>query len=141
VAEILASGVFNAALSLEMVELAALKFLLVTGCRRCTTTATAVQSSSLLRGSYLLQSIRTLYHVYLTTKSSSNKVAARAAQQQLVTSVFTTVTQQGHWLMRIRVVRIPVTVSWRRWFQVPVRSESVQSTGSYHVLPSPLIQL
>jgi len=59
-----------------------MKFLLGTGCR---------QNPSLLRGSHLLQTIRTLYHVYLTTESKSNKTTARAALQQLVTSVFTKV--------------------------------------------------
>lgn len=83
-AQMLASSVFNSDLSLERVELAAMKFLLGTGCR---------QNPSLLRGSYLLQSIRTLYHVYLTTESTSNKITARAALQQLVTSIFAKVVQ------------------------------------------------
>ena len=81
-AQMLAQSVFNCDLSLERVELAAMKFLLGTGCR---------QNPSLLRGSHLLQTIRTLYHVYLTTESKSNKTTARAALQQLVTSVFTKV--------------------------------------------------
>jgi hypothetical protein len=83
--EMLAQSVFNSDLTLEHIELTAMKFLLTTGCR--------VTDDSLLRGSYLLQSIRTLYHVYLTTESNSNKVTARAALQQLVTSVFAKVVQ------------------------------------------------
>ena len=85
-AQILASSVFNSDLSNVRVELVAMKFLLCTGCRR--------SKSSLLRGSYLLQSIRTLYHIYLTTESAANKVTARAALQQLVTNVFTKVVQE-----------------------------------------------
>jgi brefeldin A-inhibited guanine nucleotide-exchange protein len=82
-AQMLASSVFNSDLSLERVELAAMKFLLGTGLQQ-----------NLLRGSYMLQSIRTLYHVYLTTESRSNKTTARAALQQLVTSVFTKVVNK-----------------------------------------------
>jgi hypothetical protein len=78
-ASMLASSVFNSDLALEQVERAAIKFLLGTGCR---------QNPVLLRGSYLLQTIRTFYHIYLTTDSQSNKTTARAALQQLVTSVF-----------------------------------------------------
>ena len=85
-AQILASSVFNSDLTHVRAELVAMKFLLCTGCRRTTT--------SLLRGSYLLQSIRTLYHIYLTTESAANKVTARAALQQLVTNVFTKVVQE-----------------------------------------------
>jgi hypothetical protein len=92
-ASMLASAVFNSDLALEQVERAAIKFLLGTGCR---------QNPVLLRGSYLLQAIRTFYHVYLTTDSQSNKTTARAALQQLVTSVFanavstTTTTSNTH---------------------------------------------
>ena len=85
-AQILASSIFNSDLTNVRVELVAMKFLLCTGCRRTKT--------SLLRGSYLLQSIRTLYHIYLTTESATNKVTARAALQQLVTNVFTKVVQE-----------------------------------------------
>lgn len=74
-------------LTLERNELAALKFLLTTGCR------VTPRGDALLRGSHLLQTIRTLYHVYLTTESTPNKTTARAALQQLVTSVFTRVVQ------------------------------------------------
>ena len=81
-AQMLAQSVFNCDLSLERVELAAMKFLLGAGCR---------PTASLLRGSHLLQTIRTLYHIYLTTEAKSNKTTARAALQQLVTSVFTKV--------------------------------------------------
>jgi Guanine nucleotide exchange factor in Golgi transport N-terminal/Sec7 domain/Dimerisation and cyclophilin-binding domain of Mon2 len=83
-AQILATSVFNTDLTVDRVELAALQFLLSTGLRPVT----------LLRGSYLLQTIRTLYHIYLTTETRNNRVAARAALQQLVTSVFTKVVQE-----------------------------------------------
>ena len=83
-AQVLATSVFNTDLTVDRVELAALQFLLSTGLRPAT----------LLRGSYLLQTIRTLYHIYLTTESRNNRVAARAALQQLVTSVFTKVVQE-----------------------------------------------
>jgi Guanine nucleotide exchange factor in Golgi transport N-terminal/Sec7 domain/Dimerisation and cyclophilin-binding domain of Mon2 len=83
-AQILATSVFNTDLTVDRVELAALQFLLSTGLRPVT----------LLRGSYLLQTIRTLYHIYLTTETRNNRVAARAALQQLVTSVFSKVVQE-----------------------------------------------
>jgi hypothetical protein len=79
--EVLAESIFVADLSDERNELAALKFLLTTGCR-------SSEGQALLRGTHLLQSIRVLYHVYLTTDSKHNKTTARAALQQLVTSVF-----------------------------------------------------
>ena len=83
----LAQSVFNSDLTIERNELAAMKFLLSTGCR------TAVDGSSMLHGSHLLQAIRVLYHVYLTTEFSPNKTTARAALQQLVTSVFSRVVK------------------------------------------------
>lgn len=79
-ASMLASSIFNSDMTSERVELASMKFLLGTGCR-----------PGLLRGTYLLQTIRTLYHVYLTTEARSNKVTARAALQQLTMSVFSRV--------------------------------------------------
>ncbi len=82
VIDMLTQSVFNADLSLDRNELAAMKFLLVSGCR------TVDNGEALLHGGYLLQSIRTLYHVYLTTESMSNRTTARAALQQLTTSVF-----------------------------------------------------
>lgn len=75
----LAESVFCSDLSQERIELAAMKFLLTTGCR---------PQQAMLRKSHLLQSIRVLYHVYLTTESNANKTTARASLQQLVTSVF-----------------------------------------------------
>ena len=89
--EVLAESVFVADLSDERNELAALKFLLTTGCR-------SSEGQALLRGTHLLQSIRVLYHVYLTTDSKHNKTTARAALQQLVTSVFMRMimAQEGH---------------------------------------------
>jgi hypothetical protein len=83
----LAQSVFNADLTLERNELSALKFLLTTGCR------ITPQGDALLRGTHLLQAIRTLYHVYLTTESRPNKTTARASLQQLVTSIFTRLVQ------------------------------------------------
>lgn len=83
----LAQSVMNSDLTIERNELAAMKFLLTTGCR------VSPSGEALLRGSHLLQTIRILYHIYLTTESSPNKTTARAALQQLVTSVFTRVVQ------------------------------------------------
>jgi len=83
----IAQSVFSSDLTQDRNELAALKFLLTTGCR------VTPSGNALLRGSHLLQTIRTLYHVYLTTESTPNKTTARAALQQLVTSVFTRVVQ------------------------------------------------
>lgn len=79
--EVLAESIFVADLSDERNELAALKFLLTAGCRTS-------EGEALLRGTYLLQTIRVLYHVYLTTDSKHNKTTARASLQQLITSVF-----------------------------------------------------
>jgi hypothetical protein len=83
----LAQSVFNADLTIERNELSALKFLLTTGCR------ITPDGDAMLRGTHLLQAIRTLYHVYLTTESRPNKTTARASLQQLVTSVFTRLVQ------------------------------------------------
>jgi hypothetical protein len=81
--EMLAESVFASDLSLQRNELAAMKFLLSTGCR-----VTTADGEAMLRGTHLLQTIRVLYHVYLTTVAESNKTTARASLQQLVTSVF-----------------------------------------------------
>ncbi|GKY90351.1 hypothetical protein MPSEU_000009100 [Mayamaea pseudoterrestris] len=83
----LALSIFNSDLTMERNELAALKFLLTTGCRNMG------NGQALLRGSHLLQTIRTLYHIYLTTESQSNKTTAKASLQQLVSSVFARVIQ------------------------------------------------
>lgn len=80
---VLAESIFNANMSMEPIELAAMKFLLTTGCH-----VTGENGHALLRGSHLLQAIRVLYHVYLTTTSDANRTTARAALQQLVTGVF-----------------------------------------------------
>ena len=82
---VLAEGVFSSDLSQERVELAAMKFLLSTGCRMY---PSAEGQQAMLRGTHLLQTIRVLYHVFLTTVSNANKTTARASLQQLVTSVF-----------------------------------------------------
>lgn len=79
---VMAQSVIVTDLSLEKTELATLKFLLTTGCRSSSV------GDALLRGTHLLQAIRVMYHVYLTTESETNKTTARASLQQLVTSVF-----------------------------------------------------
>lgn len=81
--DILAESVFASDLSQEKNELSSMKFLLSTGCRVTTT-----DRQAMLRGTHLLQTIRVLYHVYLTTTIDANKTTARASLQQLVTSVF-----------------------------------------------------
>ncbi|CAJ1964068.1 unnamed protein product [Cylindrotheca closterium] len=80
--DFLAESVFASDLSKSRNELSAMKFLLSTGCR------VGVNGEAMLRGTHLLQTVRVLYHVYLSTFSSSNKTTARASLQQLVTSVF-----------------------------------------------------
>jgi Sec7-like guanine-nucleotide exchange factor len=79
---VLAESVFSGDQSQPANELAAMKFLLSTGCR------VGVDGEALLRGSHLLQTIRVLYHVFLSTPTEANKTTARASLQQLVTSVF-----------------------------------------------------
>eukprot|EP00547_Thalassionema_nitzschioides_P015313 CAMPEP_0194232056 /NCGR_PEP_ID=MMETSP0158-20130606/570_1 /TAXON_ID=33649 /ORGANISM="Thalassionema nitzschioides, Strain L26-B" /LENGTH=2053 /DNA_ID=CAMNT_0038964771 /DNA_START=104 /DNA_END=6264 /DNA_ORIENTATION=+ len=79
---VMAESVIVTDLTQERTELATLKFLLTTGCRSTST------GDALLRGTHLLQAIRVMYHVYLTTDSEANKITARASLQQLVTSVF-----------------------------------------------------
>lgn len=83
VVDVLAESVFSSDLSQSANELAAMKFLLSTGCR-----VTTADGQAMLRGSHLLQTIRVLYHVFLTTTIEANKTTARASLQQLVTSVF-----------------------------------------------------
>lgn len=80
--QIMAESVIVTDLSQERSELAVMKFLLTLGCR------STPEGESLLKGQHLLQAIRVLYHVYLTTESESNKTTARASLQQLVTNVF-----------------------------------------------------
>ena len=80
--DIVAESVFSGDLSHPANELAAMKFLLSTGCR------VGEDGQALLRGSHLLQTIRILYHVFLSTPTEANKTTARASLQQLVTSVF-----------------------------------------------------
>jgi len=81
-ADVLAESVFSGDQSQPNNELAAMKFLLSTGCR------VGEEGEALLRGSHLLQTIRILYHVFLSTPTEANKTTARASLQQLVTSVF-----------------------------------------------------
>lgn len=83
VVEVLAGSVFSSDLSQSETELAAMKFLLSTGCR-----VNTQDGQAMLRGSHLLQTIRVLYQVYLSTATEANKTTARASLQQLVTSVF-----------------------------------------------------
>jgi hypothetical protein len=85
---LLAQAVLAADLSDDRTELVAMKFLLASGCR-----VAQRSQQALLRSSYLLQTIRLLYHIFLTTESRTNKVTARAALQQLVTSVFARMAQ------------------------------------------------
>jgi Guanine nucleotide exchange factor in Golgi transport N-terminal/Sec7 domain/Dimerisation and cyclophilin-binding domain of Mon2 len=80
--QIMVESVIVTDLSKERAELASLKFLLTTGCRNTS------KGESLLKGQHLLQAIRVLYHIFLTTESEANKTTARASLQQLVTNVF-----------------------------------------------------
>jgi len=79
---IMAESVFSGDQSQAANELAAVKFLLSSGCR------VGEDGDGMLRGSHLLQTIRYLYHVFLSTPVEANKTTARASLQQLVTSVF-----------------------------------------------------
>ncbi|CAB9499510.1 inhibited guanine nucleotide-exchange protein 1 [Seminavis robusta] len=79
---IFAQSILVADVTLERSELAAMKFLLSAGCR------VKPGEDALLRGTHLLQTIRMLYHIYLTTDCEANRTTARAALQQLVTSIF-----------------------------------------------------
>ncbi|KAL7436698.1 hypothetical protein ACHAXM_005315 [Skeletonema potamos] len=89
---VLAESVFAADLSLEQIELAALKFLLTTGCRVAACSTDDVENKTvmepMLRGTHLLQTIRICSHVYLQTESKPNRITAKAALQQLVIGVF-----------------------------------------------------
>eukprot|EP00986_Skeletonema_menzelii_P020737 scaffold32152_cov148-Skeletonema_menzelii.AAC.2 len=90
---VLSESIFAADLSMEQIELAALKFLLTTGCRvaACSTDDGEVNKTvmePMLRGAHLLQTIRICSHVYLQTESKPNRTTAKAALQQLVISVF-----------------------------------------------------
>ena len=82
---VICEAVFASDTTHNRVELSVMKFLLSTGCR---VYSSPKGQQALLRGTHLLQSIRVLYHVYLTTESNANKTTARASLQQLVTSVF-----------------------------------------------------
>ena len=84
IANLFTESVLAADLNPERNELAAMKFLLSAGTRVLDDSGEAM-----LGGSHLLQTIRMLYHIFLTTESTSNKITARAALQQLVTHVFT----------------------------------------------------
>jgi hypothetical protein len=139
VAEILASGVFNVDLSLEKVELAALKFL-----------------------RYGLSPL--YHHRHGTIELFAARIVPVAIDSYPVPRVpyYRIVQQQGggarrpgaighERLYHSHATRPLASARSRRpdsrdclletVVQVPVRSESVQSTGSYHVLPSLLIQL
>lgn len=83
VVDVLAESVFSSDLSQSATELAVMKFLLSTGCR-----VSSTDGCAMIRGSHLLQTIRVLYNVYLSTDTEANKTTARASLQQLVTSVF-----------------------------------------------------
>lgn len=85
---LLTQAILAADLSTDRSELVAMKFLLAAGCR-----VAPASRQAMLRGSYLLQTIRLLYHIFLTTESRTNKTTARAALQQLITSVFARMAQ------------------------------------------------
>uniref|UniRef100_A0A7S3P3I7 SEC7 domain-containing protein n=1 Tax=Amphora coffeiformis TaxID=265554 RepID=A0A7S3P3I7_9STRA len=85
---LLTQAVLAADFATEKTELVAMKFLLAAGCR-----ISPGSQQAMLRGSYLLQTIRLLYHIFLTTESRANKTTARAALQQLITSVFCRMAQ------------------------------------------------
>lgn len=82
IVNLMAESILVADVTLERSELAAMKFLLSAGCR------VKPGEDALLRGTHLLQTIRIFYHIYLTTESEANRTTARAALQQLVTSIF-----------------------------------------------------
>ena len=79
----LAESVFSSDLRKEQNELAAMQFLLSAGSRQ-----SPRSKEFTLRGSHLLQTVRVLYHVYLTTENHGNKMTARASLQQLSIMVF-----------------------------------------------------
>ncbi|KAL9190141.1 hypothetical protein ACHAXT_007352 [Thalassiosira profunda] len=99
---VLVESVCAADLSGEKIELAALKFLLTTGCRMvdatggsvggvvegAAETAPAPGAEPMVRGTHLLQTIRVCSQVYLHAEGESNKTTAKAALQQLVITVF-----------------------------------------------------
>ncbi|KAK1748623.1 ARF guanine nucleotide exchange factor [Skeletonema marinoi] len=89
---VLSESIFAADLSLEQIELAALKFLLTTGCRVAACSSSTDDNDGeeeenktvmepMLRGSHLLQT-------FGYTESKPNRTTAKAALQQLVISVF-----------------------------------------------------
>ncbi len=99
---ILCESVYKTFFDSDIVELAALKFLLTMGCRvRNVATPDSNNEEkeqveqqpqkkvvAMLSGSYLLQAIRICYKLYLSTDSESNKTTAKAALRQIVTSTF-----------------------------------------------------
>lgn len=87
---ILCESVYNCFLETEEAELAAIKFLLTTGCRttEIITSDGTKEITAMLQGTHLLQAIRVCYRLYLSTESSSNKTTAKAALRQIVTSTF-----------------------------------------------------
>lgn len=107
----LAECILVADVTVEKTELAAMKFLLSAGCR------VKPGEDALLRGSHLLQTIRILYHIYLTTESEANRTTARAALQQLVTSIFA------------RLVRTQVALSAAATVSTPTSNADSSSSG------------
>jgi len=91
---ILCESIFKCFFHSEEVELAALKFLLTTGCRTTKSTNNsgtgegAPRVEAMIKGSFLLQAIRVCYRLYLSTESAPNKTTAKAALRQIVTSTF-----------------------------------------------------
>ncbi len=103
---ILCESVYKTFFDSDIVELAALKFLLTMGCRvrSISSPPNSYEEKeeehaqpqpqppkkvvAMLSGSYLLQAIRICYKLYLSTDSESNKTTAKAALRQIVTSTF-----------------------------------------------------
>jgi Guanine nucleotide exchange factor in Golgi transport N-terminal/Sec7 domain len=111
----LAESILVADVTMERSELAAMKFLLSAGCR------VKPGEDALLRGTHLLQTIRMLYHIYLTTESETNRTTSRAALQQLVTGIF------------VRLVRAQVTMNMTTNKNItPVSPSKSASNGDTH---------
>ena len=118
----LSESILVADVTLERSELAAMKFLLSAGCR------VKPGEDALLRGTHLLQAIRMLYHIYLTTESKANRTTSRAALQQLVTSIFARLVRT-----QAAMPPTPTTVGSPRNLQM---SASTESTNEKQPFPS-----
>lgn len=101
---LIVQSVFSAVFSLEWIELPAMIFLLGVGGR------ISPRGRALLRKSHLLQTIRTFYHVFLTTELTANTITARAALQQLVTIVFARMARADEEIQRPKINSHPTTI-------------------------------